>query len=185
MADQDLRLSPLGSVNEGFPEGLREIGFQTQINLRGNIEDTAFSAAIKSAIGVDLSSVPNKVSQENDIKALWLSPDEWLIVAGDGQQSALVQKLEKALTGQHVAVNDLSANRTVFELTGPDAHTALMKSCEIDLHPRVFLPGDCVQTLIAKSQVLIEQTDLEAFHLYVRCSFSQYIGAWLADTLNS
>ena len=85
--------------------------------------------------------------------------------------------------GGLVAVNDVSANRTIFALEGPHCHHVLMKSSEVDFHPRVFAPGDCVQTLIAKSQAIVEQLDEELFHIYVRSSFSRYVGSWLAESL--
>jgi sarcosine oxidase subunit gamma len=58
-----------------------------------------------------------------------------------------------------------------------------MKSSEVDFHPRAFAPGNCVQTLIAKSQAIVEQVGRETFHIYVRNSFSRYAGAWLAEAL--
>ncbi|MCF8468787.1 MAG: hypothetical protein K9G33_15410, partial [Sneathiella sp.] len=150
-----------------------------QINLRGNPEDRAFLAGVKSAIGLELPTTPNKVASSGASKALWLAPEEWLIVSEAGDD--LITKLEAALAGQHVAVNDLSANRIIFELSGSHSHDVLMKSCELDLHPRAFKPGDCAQTLIAKSQAIVEQTGETVFHIYVRCSFSRYVGAWLTD----
>ncbi|PHQ69492.1 MAG: sarcosine oxidase subunit gamma [Sneathiella sp.] len=160
---------------------LSEISSPAQINLRGDAQDTKFSAAIKSILGFDLPEEPNTVAQGADKKALWLSPDEWLIVGGAGSQGDLIWKLEKALEGRHVAINDLSSNRTIFEISGPHVHSILMKSGEMDFHPRVFGPGNCAQTLLAKSQAIVEQTDRSTFHIYVRCSFSRYVAAWLAD----
>ncbi len=183
MADQDLRLAPAAAVDLEDITGLREIPHLAQVNLRGNGEDLDFMSAVMSVIGSDLPTGPNRCNRGTEVKALWLSPDEWLIVGEDGKQHDLVWKLEKALEGQHVAVNDVSANRTVFELSGPHAHTVLMKSCEMDFHPRVFKTGDCAQTLLAKSQAIIEQTDAGIFHVYVRCSFSRYVGGWLKDSL--
>lgn len=183
MAEQDPRLAPAAAIDLTGIDGLREIPHLAQVNLRGNGEDLGFMSAVMSVIGADLPTRPNRCNPGTDVKALWLSPDEWLIVGADGKQHDLVWKLEKALEGQHVAINDLSANRTVFELSGPHAATVLMKSCEVDFHPRVFKNGDCVQTLIAKSQAIIEQADAGVFHIYVRCSFSRYVGGWLKDSL--
>lgn len=175
-------ITPAAAIAETFPEGLKELPPRAQVNLRGSVTDSAFTDAVKAATGIALPDTPNKVAAGTDVKALWLSPDEWLLV-GEGEAATLVQKLEDALSGQHVAVNDVSANRTIFELSGPHSHPALMKSSEFDFHPRVFAPGDCVQTLIAKSQAIVEQTGEIAFHIYVRSSFSRYVGAWLAEAL--
>ncbi len=182
MADNEAWVTPAAAITDSFPDGLKELSPHAQVNLRGDIGDSSFAEAVKSATGIDLPETPNKVATGKDFKALWLSPDEWLLI-GAGEATALIQSLEEALAGQHVAVNDVSANRTIFELSGPYCHQVLMKSSEVDFHPRVFAPGDCVQTLIAKSQAIVEQVGEGAFHIYVRSSFSRYVGAWLAEAL--
>ncbi|MEH6546939.1 MAG: sarcosine oxidase subunit gamma family protein [Sneathiella sp.] len=181
MVKLENRMSPASNLKEDFPTCLRELIFRGQLNLRGNPENKNFMTSTKSVLGLDLPLSPNTVSTGSGIKALWLSPDEWLVVAEDQKQNDLVWKLEKALIGEHSAINDVSANRTIFEITGENAHQVLMKSSEFDFHPRVFSPDNCVQTLIAKSQVIVEQTEPAAFHIYVRCSFGRYVGAWLAE----
>ena len=183
MADPNMRTAPAAVLDLDRVEGLQEIPFKAQVNLRGNSDDLEFMSGVMSVIGCDLPTGPNRCNEGNEVKALWLSPDEWLIVGEDGKQNDLLWKLEKALTGQHVAVNDLSANRTIFELSGPHALTILMKSGDMDFHPRVFKTGDCAQTLLGKSQALVEKVDNEVFHVYVRCSFSRYVGGWLKDAL--
>ena len=172
MADADL---------QELNTGLRQLPAPVQINLRGSPEDKAFLAGVKSAIGIDLPTTPNKVASKGTSKALWLAPEEWLIVSEAGDD--LVAKLEAALAGQHIAVNDLSANRIIFELSGPHSPDVLTKSCELDLHPRAFKPGDCAQTMVAKSQAIIEQTGEAAFHIYVRCSFSRYVEGWFTEAV--
>ncbi|USG63001.1 hypothetical protein NBZ79_08420 [Sneathiella marina] len=182
MVSLENRLSSASNIIEQFPPGLRELPFQGQINLRGDPENKNFMTSTKSVLGLDLPLSPNTVSVGIGVKALWLSPDEWLVVAEDQKQNDLVWKLEKALAGEHTAINDVSANRTIFELAGNHVHQVLMKSSEFDFHPRVFSPGNCVQTLIAKSQAIVEQIEPNTFHIYVRCSFGRYVGAWLADS---
>lgn len=182
MVKLENRLSPGSNLIESFPIGLRELPFHGQVNLRGNPDNRNFMTSAKSVLGLDLPLSPNKTSVGSGIKALWLSPDEWLVIAEDQKQNDLVWKLEKALMGEHAAINDVSANRTIFELKGDHVHLVLMKISEFDFHPRMFGPGDCVQTLLAKSQAIIEQTEPNTFHIYVRCSFGRYVGAWIADS---
>lgn len=182
MAETVPWITPAAAIADGFPDGLKELAPRAQVNLRGDVTISALTEAVKSVTGIALPETPNKVATGKEFKALWLSPDEWLLV-GEGEAAMLVQSLEEALSGQHFAVNDVSANRTVFELSGPNCHQVLMKSSEVDFHPRVFAPCDCVQALLAKSQAIVEQVETDAFHIYVRSSFSLYVGAWLADAL--
>jgi sarcosine oxidase, subunit gamma len=181
MADMSLRKSPLAKMI--FPGGLKERDFTTQINLRGNPSEAAFAETAKSVLGIDLPSTPNTVSSGEDLSILWLGPDEWLIVAADNKESEIPDQLAAAFLDQHVAINNLSANRCVMELSGPHSLDALMKSCDMDLHPRVFGAGQVVQTVIAKSQAIIENKGEGTYHIYVRCSFSRYVAEWLCDAL--
>ena len=182
MAENSTWITPAAAIADSFPDGLNELPPCAQVNLRGDITDPAFTDAVNAVTGIMLPDTPNKVVTGKVFKALWLAPDEWLIV-GEGEAAPLVQKLEEALSGQHIAINDVSANRTIFELFGPHCYQVLMKSSEMDFHPRVFAPGDCVQTLIAKSQAIVEQVGEDVFHIYVRSSFSRYVGGWLAEAL--
>ena len=117
---------------------------------------------------------------------LWLGPDEWLVVGPPDGETALESQLHDAL-GDHagrVAIVDVSANRTTLELRGPRVRELLEFGCPIDLHPRVFGPGRCAQTLLARANVLIWFVTDEpepVCRLLVRPSFAAYVAAWLAD----
>ena len=107
-----------------------------------------------AALGVALPVEPNTVGTGGGRAALWLGPDEWLVVGADGDETAIVRALEGA-EGWITAV-DVSANRTVLELAGPRAREVLAKGCSLDLHPRAFGPGQCAQTALARTQVILE-----------------------------
>ena len=161
-----IRRSPL----EGVPliDGPRELPFLAQLAVR------------TQAPGSDLPSEPNTVAGDASRAALWLGPDEWLVVGPPGSEATLEDEL--GATG--AAVVDVSANRTTLELRGPRVRELLEFGCPIDLHPRVFGPGRCAQTLLARANVLIwfVTDDPEpVYRLFVRPSFAAYLAAWLAD----
>lgn len=77
---------------------------------------------------------------------------------------------------------ELSAGYCVFELAGPSARDVLAHGCSLDLHPRVFGPGCAARTMVAKTQVVLAQTDdAPTYRLWVRTSFARYLAAWLLD----
>jgi sarcosine oxidase subunit gamma len=116
--------------------------------------------------------------------ALWLGPDEWLVVGPPGEEPALEVELAEALGGGLGSVVDLSANRTAIELSGAAARDVLAKGCALDLHPSAFGPGDCAQTLLARAQVILEQRDdAPTYRLFVRGSFADYLATWLLDAM--
>ena len=58
----------------------------------------------------------------------------------------------------------------------------LREGCSLDFHPRVFRPGLCAQTTVAKAGVLIYYVDQEpTIDLIVRRSFAEYLALWLQD----
>ena len=58
----------------------------------------------------------------------------------------------------------------------------LAKGCPLDLDQRVFAPGQCAQTRIAKTGALIWQIDDKpTFDIVVRRSFASYLWRWLDD----
>jgi sarcosine oxidase subunit gamma len=154
----DLRRSPLAGRDD-----VRELPFLTMINVRTSGD---------TLLGVPVPG-PNRVTTVGERAILWLGPDEYLVVAPDGDAVSDV-------TGESVV--DVSANRTTIELSGPHARDVLEKGMSIDLHPRSFGPGHCAQTLLARAQVIVRQVgDEPTYHVLVRGSFAPYLADWLAD----
>lgn len=115
--------------------------------------------------------------------ALWLGPDEWLVLAPQGRQESLGKALRHAIGTEGGTVVDLSAHRTTVELTGERASEVLAKGCALDLHPTVFSPGSCAQVLLAQAPILLvtREGDHPAYWLLVRASFATYVADWLLD----
>ena len=164
---------------------LGERSFPAIVNLRGDPGDKTFTSAVKKVLGSAPPSEPNRVAESADAALLWLAPDEWW-AATSGSGAALAEELRDALGGLHCTVTDVSESRTCLRLAGPRARDLLAKGCSIDLHPRVFGPGQCAQTQLAKALVVIHQIgesaeDGPAFEIYVLRSFADYLWNWLAD----
>lgn len=166
---------------------LRERAFTTQINLRVDPKSSA-AERIGTAIGVMLPHQPGEVATTGDLTVLWLGPDEWLVVGPESESARVQNTLNEALGEDFGAVTDVSAQRTVIEVSGPYARDVLAKGCAIDLHPRAFGPGQCAQTLLARAQVILVCRDATApgdslmgYWLMVRSSFARYLADWLAD----
>jgi sarcosine oxidase subunit gamma len=152
------------------------------LNLRGAPGDPAFLHAVETVLGFGLPLEPNTVADSRDLAALWLGPDEWLLLTPPDQEAGVARALRDALGGLHVAVTDVSGGQTVINISGDHARDVLAKGCSLDLHPRVFGPGHCAQSLVAKAGVTIRQIDdSPSFDLIVRRSFAEYLALWLED----
>ena len=160
---------------------LGERRFLGKINLRGE-PTKKFRDAVAGVLGVAPPIAPNTAAGDGARTVLWLGPNEWLIVTPPGAEDETADALRTALAGQHVAVTDVSEGRAVIVLTGRHAPDVLAKGCSIDFHPRVFGPGQCVQSNYGKAMVLVHQTsDAPAYDIYVERSFADYLWACVED----
>jgi len=160
---------------------LGERRFLGKIDLRGE-PTKKFRDAVAGVLGVAPPTAPNTTAGDGARTVLWLGPDEWLIVTPPGAEDETAEALRAALAGHHVAVTDVSEGRTVIALAGRHARDVLAKGCPIDVHPRVFAPGDCAQSIYGKANVLVHQTSAApAFDIYVERSFADYLWACLED----
>ena len=136
---------------------LREVELVSQVSVRGEPQP-GFPVESNTATG----------------DVLWLGPDEWLVLGGREEDYP-----------DAAAAVDVSANRVCFELAGEDVEDVLAQGCSLDLHPSLFPPGRCAQTLLARAQVILHRTDPERFRIFVRPSYEPYLRAWLEDALTS
>ena len=166
----------------GEAVAVREVPFLAQVGVR-LFPGAGGPSAAEAALGFALPFVPNTTAEAGGRTALWLGPDEWLVIGAPGTGAAIELELAEALAGGLGSVVDLSANRTALELRGPAARDVLAQGCALDLHPRAFGPGRCAQTLLARAQVILYRTHEHTFRLLVRPSFADYLRAWLRDAM--
>jgi sarcosine oxidase subunit gamma len=166
--------SPLaGRAADLAAAGAAEVGFLAQLTLRAD-------PALAARLPLPLPLKPNTWTAGGGREALWLGPDEWLVVGPPGSAPAIAAELGRALDGEHHAVVDTSANRTVIELTGDARFDLLTEGCGLDLHPRAWRPGSCAQTLLARVPVLLQERD-RATRVFVRASFAAHLAGWLTS----
>jgi sarcosine oxidase subunit gamma len=164
--------------------GVAHAPFPGQVGLR--LPDLPSRMAAEEALGVELPQVPNRISAGGERLALWLGPDEWLILAGAGSEDDVLATLDRYLAGLPTGVVDLSANRTALDLEGPDARFLLSTMCALDFHLRAFLPGDCAQTIVAGADtIVLRPGPAERYRLLVRPSFARHVVLWMRGALES
>jgi sarcosine oxidase subunit gamma len=189
MVEAYLRRSPLAHKGltaraaESHPDAgvaMGEAPHRCQIDLRGNIGDPAFAAAVSGVLGLELPNIPNRAVSAGGLTVFWLAPDEWLVVGAPGREAELAPALHKALADQHAAVVDVSEARTVIVVAGRNARELLQKGTPLDLHPQEFQPGYCAQTALSKANVILHQTDAgPRYDIYILNSFADYLWNWL------
>ena len=161
-----------------------------KVILRGEPKEAGFLAAVRGAIELDLPLAPNTSSETPPVSALWLGPDEWMLVCAPGSETAVSAALQDSLNNHHASVVDVSDARTVLQIIGTGARDILAKGCALDLHPRAFGFGDVAQTMLAKASIILHQTSDEndeegpVFDIYVARSFADYLWRWLSDSVD-
>lgn len=191
------RRSPLadrpapGGDRETAALRLTEIAHLGKLNLRGGLGegedgDRPFLTAAGRALGLLLPVEPNTARRVTGVTALWLGPDEWLLVTDPGAEAELAARLEAAFAGLHASVVDVTDNSTVIRCAGRSVRTVLAKGMPLDTHPRAFAPGEVRQTVLAHVDVICHLVeDSEALgatvDLHVRRSFADHLWTWLED----
>ncbi|HUQ54117.1 sarcosine oxidase subunit gamma [Lentzea sp.] len=157
--------------------------FLSQLTVRAS--DPAALDAMGAALGVRFPAAACTSTSGSgnfgDVEVLWLGPDEFLVVAPPGLQVAIEEVLRGALGSSRGSVVDTSAQRTTVVLEGPHARDVLAHGCSVDLHPSSAPAGTCVQTLLARTGIILRVNGDDRFTLLVRSSFAEYLAAWLSD----
>lgn len=126
--------------------------------------------ALSGALGVTLPVRPKTSASANGLHALWIGPDEWLIIDENG--SDLV-----ACAGQSGVLHsaaDVSHRNNAIIVSGPRAADAINGSCSQDLSLAVFPVGGCSRTLLGKAEVVLYRTAEDTFRVEVWRSFATY-----------
>lgn len=176
--------SPLHHVAAKTPGGesgvtLRERAFLDHLVLRG--EPEVLADAVKSVLGLELPTRPQRLILGEVGTLQWLSPDEWLLIVAAGEGFRLQRELREALGDVHFSIVDVSGGQTLLELDGSNAVDVLMKSTSYDVDPHHFPVGKGVTGVFAKATAIIRRIDEQSWELVVRRSFADYCLRWLLD----
>jgi sarcosine oxidase subunit gamma len=146
--------------------------------LRG---DAAVRAAAQQALTLQLPASPCRAVSDGERAALWLGPDEWLLIAADGVAATLGAALNEALQGLPHSLVDVSHRQIALALDGPQAATLLAAGCPLDLDARAFPVNMCTRTVLGKAEIVLWRTAADAFRIEVWRSFAAYLSAFLAE----
>jgi sarcosine oxidase subunit gamma len=112
--------------------------------------------------------------------ALWLGPDERLLLGPAAATQEISGLLQGALAGMAHALVEISHAQIAFELSGPRAATALNTGCPLDLDPASFPVDMCTRTVFAKAQIVLWRTGSGIFRVETARSFAPYVTKILA-----
>ena len=146
--------------------------------LRG---DESVRSAAEAALGLPIPAQACRAGTSGERAALWLGPDEWLLIAPDGQEG-LGARVGRALEGRPHSLVEVSHRQVGLLVHGNEATTLLASGCPLDLAEQAFPVGMCTRTVLAKAEVVLWRTGASEFRLEVWRSFAPYVARYLAES---
>jgi sarcosine oxidase subunit gamma len=175
MAELATRRPPLAGRQGGSSSvHLTPAAPASRISLRAPADSVS---AISSALRLDLPTKPRTSGHAGSRSALWLGPDEWLVIDESGEDLVALAAASSALH----AATDVSHRNTAVFVSGPGAEATLSAGCPQDLSLDAFPVGACSRTLFGKVEVVILRIDAETFRVECWRSFAPYAFGLLAE----
>ncbi|MEX2318718.1 MAG: sarcosine oxidase subunit gamma family protein, partial [Bauldia sp.] len=107
----------------------------TRLSVRGGGEAVAI---LGDAFGMALPVEACRANANRQRAALWLGPDEWLLIAPEGEAPALAAWMADALGETPGSIVDVSDRNIGIEVAGPRAAETINGFCPLDLDPAAF-----------------------------------------------
>jgi sarcosine oxidase subunit gamma len=154
------------------PVSITHLPPATRLSIRGGERAVGI---IGVAAGLAFPQEPCRAATAGPMAALWLGPDEWLLIAEAEVGILLVPAIADALGAEPASVVDISERQVAIEVRGPEAADILNAFNALDLDPAAFPVGMCTRTLFGKAEIVLWRTAAHAFRVEVWRSFAPYV----------
>jgi sarcosine oxidase, subunit gamma len=181
MADAALEVrSPLAGL--ALPRGPRfalvEAPAAARFILRGG---EAVRVACGMVFGAEPPSELGPAGEGAGRAALWLGPDEWLLIADSADAADIGDVLESVLDGTAHSLVDVSHRQIGLIASGPAAARVLNAGCPLDLDLKAFPVGMATRTLFDKVEIALWRRAEATFHVEIWRSFAPWLVGSLAE----
>ena len=160
--------------------GIEDTGLRGQVLLKGDLASAELAGAVAEVVGVEVPPVWG-VRMAGGRGAVWMAPDELLLLLPHGDAAAAVARLGEMLAGRHQLALDVSDMRTILRLTGPLAGEVLAKGVPCDLSDGAFPAGSARRTTTAGIAVALWRLDAELWEIAALRSQARHLMAFLED----
>ncbi len=161
-----------------LPSGVRLLPPVSRYTLRGR---APVMAAAGTALGLNITDAPCRSAANSERAALWMGPDELLILSAAADGETVGTELRNALGALPHSLVDVSHRQLALEVSGATAQTVLNVGCPLDLHLSAFPVGMCTRTVLGKADIVLWRTGPDSFHLEVWRSFADYVVRFLTE----
>lgn len=156
------------------PVTIAETGPRARLIFRARNADAV--AAAEQALGFDLPTTACRFVSRGPHRAMWLGPDEWMLLAeGADEAAALPLKVRSATAWTVCSLVDVGSRSLTLAVDGPAAATVLAAGNPLDLAEAAFPVGACTRTVFAKCEIILARVGPERFEIDVWRSFAPYV----------
>ena len=155
-----------------------EMAHLGKLNMRA---DKSAGKIIKSITGCTFPPAANKFTTAGERHAVWLGPDEFMIICEAGKDEELASAIHTSFGSLNAAVTNITDALAAFYLKGAAVRQVLAKGCALDLHHSSFTSDDAAQTLLSHAAVTVMALADDEFIVICRTSFASYLHDWFLD----
>ncbi|MBY3598986.1 sarcosine oxidase subunit gamma [Rhizobium bangladeshense] len=175
MADVAIRKSALaGRLGGSATVRLTVAPAASRVALRA---PTGSLKALSLALGLSVPTTPKTSGRAGARSALWIGPDEWLLI--DEAGGDLMAACSSA--GALHSATDVSHRNVAVIVSGPGAEATLAAGCPQDLSLSSFPVGAASRTIFGKAEIVLLRTEEDTFRVECWRSFSDYVFGLLAE----
>ena len=138
----------------------------------------ADAGAVGDALGIALPMVACRSSEAARHSALWLGPDEWLLLHTAEEPGGVHRP-----AGSDCSLVDVTHRQLGFVIDQPDVEEVLAAGCPLDVAEAAFPVGMCTRTLFDKVEIVLWRTGPTRFHIEVWRSFAPHLAATVAQAV--
>ena len=165
---------------------IKEIKPVMKLIIRGKKRE--FLSAIGKSLNLLLPTESNTSSRSENLTAIWLSPDEWMICSNETINSQnndyeIENLLNKSISKTNLgAVTDVTDQFVMINIKGDKIFDLFETGSPFNFNDFRNKKGAVTQTILAKIDVIIHNQEQNDINLFVRRSFSQHLFSWMNDS---
>lgn len=165
---------------------IREISPIMKLNLRGKKRE--FFTTVGKNLNMILPTEANTSTTSDKLTAIWLSPDEWMIVSNelvnkDTNKYELNEILFNSISKTNLgAVIDVTDQFVQLELKGKNIYEIFSAGCPFNFNEFKEKKGSTTQTVLNHIDVILHHKEENVVNLFVRRSFAEHLWSWIEDS---
>ena len=165
---------------------MKEIKPIMKLIVRGKTKD--FITAIGKNLNMILPTEANTSTTGETLTALWLSPDEWMLISNKtiNEETNTYEVEDNLINNISIvnlgAVTDVSDQFVMINIKGNKVFDLFSTGSPFNFNEFKKRKGSVVQTILSHIDVIIHLTEINNVNLFVRRSFSEHLHSWLNDS---